>query len=90
MTTPTTDSLVDLFTEVRQQRPPVWHVTDWQRWLEAVGQVIAGFQTVERRWACVTLVADDLCQAMPGLSLTLAYHTIAQTVFVHEVKEGRR
>ena len=74
------DSLVLLFMEIRQQRPPVYLADEWQRWLAAMGQTIAAFPTPERRWAAIVLIADDLVRAMPGLALDLAYGTVDEAV----------
>jgi hypothetical protein len=79
-----------LFMETRQQRPEVWDQPAWNEWLAAIGQTIAAFPTFERRWACITLVADDLTGVLPGLSLPLAFHTIAEAVFHADVTAGTR
>ena len=80
MTPDAHDSLVLLFMETRQQRPPVWDGEAWQRWLASIAQVIAAYQRPERRWGAIVLIADDLQRAMPGLSLALAYGAVEEAV----------
>jgi hypothetical protein len=84
------DSLTDMLAELQQRRPPVYDADRWAQWLEAVGQVIAAYPTIERRWACVVILANDLVEAMPGVSLPTAYGVLAQVVFHAECVEGKR
>lgn len=84
------DSLIELFESVRCSRPPVYDADRWSPWLAALGQVVAAFPTTERRGACVVLVADDLAKAVPGVSLSMAYGTIARAVLHADVLAGNR
>jgi len=74
------DSLVDLFTDLRESRPHIANATAWHEWVRAMAQTICEFPTAERRWACRVLLADDLVKAMPGLSLPFAYRIIADAI----------
>ena len=84
------DILTDMLADLQATRPPIYDFERWQAWLAAVGQTVSAFPTVERRWACVVILANDLCLAMPGLSLALAYNTLAHAVFTYEAVEGKR
>lgn len=83
------DCREELFMELRKSRPPIYFGDEWERWREAIGQVISAYPTLERRWACVTLVADDLAKAMPGLPISQASRDIAEAVFEAQCREGR-
>ena len=81
------DSLVLLFMETRQARPPVYLPDEWQSWLTAMAQVITAFPTPERRWAAIVLIADDLARALPGTPLDLAFVVVQRAVNKATTKE---
>lgn len=74
------DILIDMFDELRRTRPAVYLADEFLLWYSAVGQTIAAFPTEERRQACCLLVANDLCRAMPGLSLASSVHWVLAVV----------
>ena len=75
-----TDSLLELLNDVRRHRPPIYDGDLFPAWLEAVGQVLAAVPHPERRWAFTVLVAQDLLDAVPGLTLAMAYGAINEAV----------
>ena len=76
------DALCELFDQVRSQRPPIHDGNAWQSWLCAIGECISALPGGrDARWAATVLVSDDLCRAMPGTPLTMAYLMIQTAVF---------
>jgi hypothetical protein len=78
--THTTDALMVLLDEVRTQRPPVYLADEWAAWLQAVAQCICALPTAPRQWAAAVLVAGDLINASPGLSMLMAYAAVQEAV----------
>ena len=74
------DALMVLLDDVRASRPPIYDGDLFPAWLEAVGQVLAAVPQPERRWAFTVLVAQDLLDAVPGLTLAMAYGAINEAV----------
>lgn len=71
-----TDSLSQMFDDLRGQRPLVSDVERFRSWAAALAQVIQALPCFEQRWACVALVADDLGRDL-GLPLALAFRSLA-------------
>ena len=80
MITERADCLVEMFEQVRAQRPPIYDGDAWQSWLCAIGDCISALPTQQQRWAATVLVANDLVLAMPGLSLAMAHLAILEAV----------
>lgn len=74
------DSLVEMFAELRDQRPVFYDRDLWLSWEEAYGQVIAEMGTPEQRWAAIVLIAHDLNEAIPSLTLSVAYGHVRAVV----------
>lgn len=74
------DALLVMLDELRRQRPAIYDADAWGQWEASIGQAIGALSTQAKRWAATVLVADDLCQAMPGLPLSLAYQRIQDAV----------
>ena len=79
------DCAVEIFDDIRASRPPIYDGDAWQSWLCAIGDCISALPTQQQRWAATVLCGDDLATAMPGMPLSLAYHTILEAV----LKAGR-
>ena len=69
-----------LLDDIRASRPPVYDGDRFPLWLEAVGQVLAAMPQPERRWAFTVLVGQDLLDAVPGLTLAMAYGAVNEAV----------
>ena len=72
------DSLVVLFDTMRVERPPVWDADRFGAWERSIGQILNAFTKPEQQWGCKVLIANDLCQSLPGLPLSLAYARVEQ------------
>jgi len=89
------DVLVEMFADLRRQRPPVYDADGWAGWIAAMRQVIQVLPTYDQRWASVVLLADDLAGAMrmplPIMSRALAGLLLAEGERVGTVgQEGCR
>jgi hypothetical protein len=60
------DSLLELFLELRQSRPPIYLADEFGHWKEAIGQVLAAVHSPSQRWAMMILVASDINASTPG------------------------
>jgi hypothetical protein len=75
-----TDSLVDIFSDLRHSRPPVWDCDARLAWFAAIGQVLAAMHDPARQWACKILIASDLATSLPGMPIDLAFVVVQQAV----------
>lgn len=83
------DCLIELFDQVRSQRPAVYMADEGQKWLCAIGDCISALPTQSQRWAATVLVAGDLQASMPGLPLGNAYLSIQEAVLKASGKVAR-
>ena len=74
------DVLTEMFEELRTQQPKIYLADEYATWLCAIGYCIAALPTQDQRWAAGVLIANDLCNAMPGLSLAMAHFTVLEAV----------
>lgn len=74
------DCLLELFDQVRAQRPPVYDCDSWHNWLAAIGDCISALPSQRQRWAATVLVGNDICESMPGTPLAVAHLTILEAV----------
>ena len=79
------DVLTEMLDELRTQQPKIYLTDAYATWLRQIGVAIAALPTQQQRWAATVLCGDDLATAMPGMPLSLAYHTILEAV----LKAGR-
>ena len=78
------DSLMQMFQDLRAKRPPVYLADERQQWVAALAQVVQAIPKPERRWACLVLVANDVAQSMPGCSLAVVFHSLATQLLCEE------
>lgn len=75
------DAIVQMLDELRGQRPPVFDADAFGNWEAAIGQAISALPLAEQRWAATVLVANDLCTAMPGMPLSMAFFRVQTAIF---------
>jgi hypothetical protein len=77
----TTDCVLTMLEELRTQRPAVYLADEFAAWEASVGQVISSLPGQAQRWAATVLVANDLCVAMPGLPLSVAFLRVQTALY---------
>lgn len=83
------DSLTAMVDDLRAHRPPLDAADAWATWERGIIQAISALPTQERQWAAIVLVANDLLEEMPGLSLKLIYGCLAGQVLAYQAQGVR-
>jgi hypothetical protein len=81
------DCVVSMLDELRRQRPPVFDADAFGSWEAAIGQVIASLPGRDQRWGATVLVAQDLCDAMPGMPLPVAFLRVQTAIYSAPVED---
>lgn len=76
-----TDVVMTMLNDIRKHRPPMYLFDEWQHWMHAIAQCLLALPcTPWQQWAASVLVAGDIMQAYPGLSMPMAYTAVQEAI----------
>lgn len=74
------DAIVEMFDQVRSQRPALFLGDERETWIAAVADCISALPTRDQRWAAGVLVANDIATVLPGTPIQLAHLLVLDAV----------
>lgn len=83
------DALTQMIEDLRAARPKIYQAEAWAQWERGIVQAISALPTQEQQWAAIVLVANDLLEDMPGLSLAMAYGFLCGKVQTYQAQGVR-